>query len=136
MPSLPHDSLDSMRTVLLTRNDSHYIAPAIWSQLNPTSKQDILRAKLNLPWRNGGDNWETQRKTTPKPKALSPSEHLDSSAPPSSFGKPLSKQYMPPATTAKANMAKLVDDEAAARGLEANSDNESDGDPETSSDFE
>ncbi len=136
MPSLPHDSLDSMRTVLLTRNDSHYIAPAIWSQLNPTSKQDILRAKLNLPWRNGGDNWETQRETTPKPKALSPSEQLDSSAPPSSFGKPLSKQYMPPATTAKANMAKLVDDEAAARGLEANSDNESDGDPETSSDFE
>jgi hypothetical protein len=63
MPSLPHESLDSMRTILLTRNDSHYIAPAIWSQLTPTSKQDILQAKLNLPWQNGGDNWESQRET-------------------------------------------------------------------------
>jgi hypothetical protein len=59
-PVLTHEALDSMRSVLLTRNESHYIAPAIWSQLTPDSKQDILRAKLNLPRRNGGDSWESQ----------------------------------------------------------------------------
>jgi hypothetical protein len=76
-------------------------------------------------------------KMDPKPKTSSPSEQLDSSSPPSSFGKPLSKQYLPPATTAaKANLAKLVEEEATARGLDANSDTASEGDPDGSSDFE
>jgi hypothetical protein len=41
-PILMHDTLNSMWVVLLTHNDSHYLAPAIWSQLTLTSKQDIL----------------------------------------------------------------------------------------------
>jgi hypothetical protein len=35
---LSHAALDTMCSALLTRNDSHYIAPAMWSQLTPTSK--------------------------------------------------------------------------------------------------
>jgi hypothetical protein len=41
-PILMYKSLDSMLVILLTRNDSHYIAPEIWSQLKPILKQDIL----------------------------------------------------------------------------------------------
>jgi hypothetical protein len=95
-PSLPHASLDSMQVILLTRNDSHYIAPAIWSQLNQTSKQDILPAKLNSPRRNGGDSWERKPKEIAKPqeKTLLASAQLELA--PSNFGKPLSKQYSPP----------------------------------------
>jgi len=41
-PSLTHDTLDSMRSILLRHNELYYIAPAIWSQLTTESKQDIL----------------------------------------------------------------------------------------------
>ena len=40
--ALTHEALDSRRNVLLTCNKSHYIAPAIWSQLTTESQQDIL----------------------------------------------------------------------------------------------
>jgi hypothetical protein len=62
-PSLSHEALNSMRQALFTRNESTYISPAIWNQLSKESKQDILRAKLNLPRRNGG---ETSHKANPK----------------------------------------------------------------------
>jgi hypothetical protein len=141
LPTLSTTALDSMRNVLLTRNESHYIAPAIWSQLTPDSKQDILRAKLNLPRRNGGDSWESQRQPF-KPKAAAPvlapatSAGTDIHAPgqaPHHYGKTLTKQYgSPEATTTKANQA--ITDKADTE--KAPSESESEGDPEVPSDFE
>jgi hypothetical protein len=140
-PVLAHKLLDAMHIVLLTQNDSHYIAPALWGQLLQTSIQDILCAKLNLPRRDGGDGWESKQREIPKPKEkpkpLSMSEQLDSSAPPSSLGTPLGKQYNHP--EAKANLAQKAAAAAEERGLDENSeasDTESIGDPETYSDFE
>jgi hypothetical protein len=117
-----------MRHALFTRNESNYISPAIWNQLSQTSKQDILRAKLNLPRRTGGGyqgNTGAQADVaTETPKAA---------AVPITYGKPMAKQY---GTTEdkKANMA-AHDEEQETSQSDEEEGSSGDEDPETESDF-
>ena len=131
-PSLTHDALNSMRQALFTRNESTYIPPAIWNQLSQTSKQDILRAKLNLPRRNGGDS------NTHEAPAMAPTEPIPTPVAPISFDKPTVHRQYEKRANAEEKRANLTNQQAAEQesSQDENEGDDADEDPSTESSFD